>query len=64
MADEPITPEALKKRAAIGGVTLHEDKLKELATSMSQSLAALRTLDLRAMRLVEPAVTFSAGWPT
>jgi hypothetical protein len=63
MADEPtFSVEALKARAAIAGVTLNEEKLEDLASSMGQSLGALRTLDLRAMRMVEPAVVFKAAW--
>jgi hypothetical protein len=62
MAGEPITPETLKARAAVAGVTLDEAKLEDLTTSMNQSLGALRDLDLRAMRTVEPAVIFRAAW--
>jgi hypothetical protein len=59
---EPITAETLKARAALAGVKLDEEKLDDLAFTMEQSLAAVRALDLRALRLVEPAVTFSAAW--
>ncbi|MGH2587923.1 MAG: hypothetical protein ACRDJE_23630 [Dehalococcoidia bacterium] len=62
MADEKITPEIVKARAALAGVTLDEDKIEDLAFSMEQALAPLRTLDLRAIRLVEPAVVFRAAW--
>ena len=62
MTSEPITPETLKARAALAGVTLNEEKLEDLAFSMEQALAPLRALDLRAIRLVEPAISFRAAW--
>jgi hypothetical protein len=62
MADEKITAEVVKARAALAGVTLDEDKIEDLAFSMEQALAPLRALDLRAIRLVEPAVVFRAAW--
>ena len=62
MADEKITAEVVKRRAALAGVTLDEDKLEDIAFTMEQTLAPLRQLDLRAIRLVEPAVTFRAAW--
>lgn len=64
MADEPkITPEIVKQRAALAGISLDEDRLEDIATTMETALAPLRSLDLRAIRLVEPAVTFEAAWP-
>lgn len=64
MADETkITPEIVKQRAALAGISLDEDRLEDIATTMEAALAPLRNLDLRAIRLVEPAVTFDAAWP-
>src|SRR5215471_12851866 len=64
MADETkITPETVKQRAALAGIRLDEDRLEDIATTMEAALAPLRNLDLRAIRLVEPAVTFDAAWP-
>jgi len=64
MADEAkITPEIVRQRAALAGISLDEDRLDDLASTMEAALAPLRSLDLRAIRLVEPAVTFEAGWP-
>ena len=64
MADEnKITPEVVKQRAALAGISLDEDRLEDIATTMEAALAPLRSLDLRAIRLVEPAVTFEAAWP-
>ena len=62
MEMEPITADVVKARAALAGITLDEDKLEDIAFNMEQALAPLRTLDLRAIRLVEPAVTFRAAW--
>ena len=64
MADETkITSEIVKQRAALAGIRLDEDRLEDIATTMEAALAPLRRLDLRAIRLVEPAVTFEAAWP-
>jgi hypothetical protein len=64
MAEESakITPEIVRQRAAIAGITFDEDRLDDVATMMEAALAPLRTLDLRAIRLVEPVVTFKAAW--
>ena len=62
MAKEPVTPDVAKARAALAGVTLDEDKVEDVAFAIEQALAPLRELDLRAIRLVEPAVTFRAAW--
>lgn len=59
---EPITPETLKARAALSGITLDETKLEELAENMERALSQLRSLDVRAMRMVEPALIFEARW--
>lgn len=64
MADDAkITPEIVRQRATLAGISLDEDRLDDLASTMEAALAPLRSLDLRAIRLVEPAVTFEAGWP-
>ena len=63
MADDAkITPEIVRQRAALAGISLDEDRLDDLASTMEAALAPLRSLDLRAIRLVEPAVTFEAAW--
>ena len=64
MADDAqITPQIVRQRAALAGISLDEDRLDDLASTMEAALAPLRSLDLRAIRLVEPAVTFEAAWP-
>ncbi len=62
MQREPITPQVLKARAALAGVALDEAKVEDLAVTMEQALAPVRALDLRAMRMAEPALTFRAAW--
>ena len=64
MADDAkITPEIVRQRAVLAGISLDEDRLDDLASTMEAALAPLRSIDLHAIRLVEPAVTFEAGWP-
>lgn len=60
--DEKITPEIVKARAALAGVTFDEGRLDDVAATMEQSLAPLRKVDLRAIRMVEPALVFRAAW--
>jgi hypothetical protein len=62
MTEETITAAVLRKRAAVAEITLDEEMIEDLAFSMEQALAPLGTLDLRKVRLVEPAVTFRAAW--
>ena len=62
MSEEKMTADVLRKRAALVGITLDEDMIEDLAFSMEQALAPLRTLDPREIRLVEPVVTFRAAW--
>ena len=64
MADETkkITPEIVKQRAALAGIVFDKERLDDVATMMENALAPLRTLDLRAIKLVEPVVRFNAAW--
>jgi hypothetical protein len=62
MKKEPITPEIAKARCALGGVTLDESSVEDVALTMERALAPARTLDLRSMQMVEPAGVFSAAW--
>ena len=60
---EKITAEVVQARAELAGIQLDPDRIEDVAEMLEMALAPLRTLDLRAIRLVEPAVTFSAEWP-
>ena len=62
MTDETITPDVVRARAKLAGITLDEETIEDLAFGMEQALAPLRKLDLRAIRMVEPATTFRAAW--
>jgi hypothetical protein len=62
MADEKITVDVVKQRAAVAGIVLDEDRIEDVAAMMEAALAPLRGLDLRAIRLVEPVTTFKAAW--
>lgn len=62
MADEMITADVVRARAKVAGIQVDEEKIDDIAFSMEQALAPLRALDLRAIRLVEPAVSFRAAW--
>ena len=62
MSDEKITAEIVKARAAAAGITLDPERIEDIAFTMEQALAPLRELDLRAIRLVEPATSFKAAW--
>jgi hypothetical protein len=61
MPDESITPEAVRARARIADVTLDESKIEDIAFIMEMALKPLRRLDPRAMREIEPAVSFRAA---
>ena len=62
MSDKTITPDVVRARAKLAGVTLDESKIEDIAFTMEQALKPLRELDLRAMRTIEPAVSFRAAW--
>jgi hypothetical protein len=59
---EKITVEVVKERAAVAGIAIDEERLDDVATIMEGALAPLRDLDVRAIRLIEPVVTFDASW--
>lgn len=60
--DEPLSVEDVRARAALAGVTLDEDTIEDITATMEAALSTLRKLDLREIRLVEPAVAFNAAW--
>jgi hypothetical protein len=62
MKDEKITADVVRERARLAGVSIDEDRIEEIAASMEQALAPLCALDLRATRLVEPAVASRPAW--
>jgi hypothetical protein len=62
MESQPITADVVRERMKLAGVTIDEERIEDIAYTMEQALAPLRSLDLRAIKLVEPAVTFRAAW--
>ena len=67
MPDAPKTPELtmdeLRARIAAAGVTIPDNLLPMVRKLLGDALAPLRTLDSRAIRPLEPAVTFDAAGP-
>lgn len=67
MAEETqpqITPEIVKQRAAVAGLSIDGDRLEAIATLMENALAPLRAIDPRANQLVEPAFSFDPSAPS
>ena len=60
VSGQTITAAVVRQRCALAGITLDEDQIEEVAAAMELAIAPLRELDLRAIRLVEPAVHFAA----
>ena len=56
-----VTLDEVKKRAQAAGLTLREDRLEMVRGLLTEALAPLRSMDSRAVRAVEPAVTFAAA---
>ena len=58
---EEITLDDVRKRAAIAGIALREDRLEMVRRLLNDALAPLRRMDSRALRTLEPAATFDAA---
>ncbi len=54
-----ITEDEVRRRAEVAGIELDEELIGETVLGMQVSLEPLWALDLRGIRLVEPAVTFA-----
>jgi hypothetical protein len=63
MTSETFTVETLKARAELAGITIDEEYLEDLASTMEKALAPLRKLDPEILKWVEPALTFDAFKP-
>ncbi len=57
---QEITLDEVRRRAAVAGVTLREDRLEMVRRLLNDALAPLRRMDPNAMRTTEPAATFDA----
>ena len=54
-----LTLEELRDRMRAAGVTIAEDRLAMVRKLLADALAPVRALDSRAIKTVEPAVTFA-----
>src|SRR2546426_8311392 len=59
MSDE-ITMDEVKRRAAVAGLAIREDRLESVRQLLKDALAPLRRMDSRAVLTLEPAATFDA----
>ena len=58
---EEITQDDVRKRAAVAGLAIREDRLESVRQLLKDALAPLRRLDSRAVPTLEPAATFDAN---
>ena len=56
-----VTRDEVRTRAAAAKLVLREERLEMVRRLLADALAPLRRTDARAVRAVEPAVTFDAG---
>ena len=56
---QELTLEELRERMRAAGVTIAENRLAMVRKLLSDALAPVRALDSRAIKAVEPAVTFA-----
>ena len=54
-----LTLEELRERMRVAGITMAENRLAMLRKLLADALAPVRALDSRAIKTVEPAVTFT-----
>ena len=61
MPDEEkgLTMEELRDRIRAAGITIRDDRLPMVRKLLGDALAPVRALDSRAVRPLEPAVTFA-----
>ncbi|HET9855101.1 MAG TPA: hypothetical protein VFR53_08595 [Methylomirabilota bacterium] len=55
-----ITPDEVKERVRLAGLPIPENRLSLVRGFLVNALRPIRALDSRAIRTVEPAVTFDA----
>jgi hypothetical protein len=56
---QELTLEELRARIRVAGVTIAEPRLAMVQRLLGDALAPLRRLDTRAIKTLEPAVTFA-----
>ena len=55
-----ITPDEVKERVRLSGLSIPANRLSVVRGFLVNALRPIRALDSRAIRTVEPAVTFDA----
>jgi len=58
VSEPQITPDVVRQRAGLAGIRIDETRIDDVASTLESCLAPLRTLDGRAIRLIEPAGRF------
>jgi hypothetical protein len=56
-----LTRDEVRDRMRAAGLSIAEERLDMVRVLLSTALAPVRALDSRAVRTLEPAVTFDAG---
>jgi hypothetical protein len=56
-----LTRDEVRDRMRVAGLSIAETRLDMVRVLLSTALAPVRVLDSRAVRTLEPAVTFDAG---
>ena len=56
-----MTIEELRARIRVTGLPIPEDRLEMIRTLLTNALAPIERMDARALRTLEPAVTFDAA---
>jgi hypothetical protein len=56
-----LTRDEVRDRMRVAGLSIAETRLDMVRVLLSTALAPVRALDSRAVRTLEPAVTFDAG---
>ena len=61
MADAPeLTKDEVRDRAKVARLTIPENRLEMVRQLMANALKPIRAMDPRALKTLEPAVTFDA----
>jgi len=63
MAETPaeVTLDEVRERARVAGLSIPEDRLELVRGFLRDALRPLQAMDSRAIRSIEPAVTFDAA---
>ena len=56
-----VTLDEVRERARVAGLRIPEDRLEMVRIFLTNALRPIRAMDSRAVRTLEPAVTFDAA---